>query len=269
MEQTIWIMLTGLLVGGLGSVLGIGGGVLLIPLLTNLLGIPIKTAISASIVSVIGTSPAAGAVYISRGFTHTRLAMILEIATTLGALAGGITAVLLSPNLLSGIFGLVLLFVAYSMGKRTTADSECHPTGLLDAEFVDPKCGNTVEYGIQHLPQGLGASFLAGNVSGLLGIGGGVVKVPVMTLIMGMPMRAAVATSNFMIGVTAATSAVIYYQQGLIDLRVAVPTALGVLAGAQIGSRFAGKISSTGLRHIFRWVLLFFAVQMLVKAVTG
>lgn len=269
MEQVLWIALVGLLVGGLGSILGIGGGVLLIPVLTGLLGIPIKTAIGASIVSVIGTSTAAGAVYLSRGLTHTRLAMILEIATTLGALAGGVTAMLLSPNLLSGIFFLVLLFVAYGMGKRAADDTETRPTGLLNAEYVDPNSGKNVIYGIRRLPLGLGASFVAGNVSGLLGIGGGVIKVPVMALIMGMPMRAAVATSNFTIGITAATSAVIYYQHGLIDPRVAVPTALGVLAGAQIGSRLAGKISNTQLRNIFRWVLLIFAVQMLIKAFTG
>ncbi len=284
MEQLVYIAIIGLMVGGLGSMLGIGGGVLLIPLLTGLLGLPIKTAIGASIVSVIATSSAAGAVYLSRGLTHTRLAMTMEIATTLGALVGGITAILVSPNILSGIFAAVLFYVAYTMGRGQ--DVEGDPTkaanGLnstpapvrreytsLNANYQDPKSGKKVSYSIYRLPLGLGASFLAGNISGLLGIGGGVIKVPVMTQIMGMPMRAAVATSNFMIGITAATSAVIYYQRGFVDPRVAIPTALGVLIGAQIGSRLSGKLSNRLLKQIFRWVLLFFALQMIYKAVFG
>lgn len=265
-EQLLIIAFIGFMVGGLGSMLGIGGGVLLIPLLTNVLGLPIKTAIGASIVSVIATSSAAGAVYVSRGMSHTRLAMVMEIATTLGALAGGITAVLLSPNALSGIFGAVLLYVTYSMGRNSTNEATITTTGQLDTSYVDPLSNQTVKYGVKRLPAGLGASFLAGNVSGLLGIGGGVIKVPVMNLVMGMPMRAAIATSNFMIGITAATSAVIYYQRGFVDPRVAIPTALGVLAGAQVGSRIGGKLQSNLLRQIFRVLLLFFAVLMFYKA---
>jgi uncharacterized membrane protein YfcA len=269
MEQILLISLIGLIIGSLGSMLGIGGGVLLIPVLTGLLGLPIKTAIGASIVSVIATSSAAGAVYLSRGLTHTRLAMIMEIATTLGALAGGITATLISGNLLSGIFGVVLIYVAYTMGRNKGAEEDPAPTGVLDSKYVDPQSGEEVQYGVKRFPLGLGASFLAGNISGLLGIGGGVIKVPVMTLLMGIPMRAAVATSNFMIGITAATSAVIYYQHGYIDPRVAAPTALGVLAGAQIGSRLGGKLKNQQLKKIFRWLLVVFAIQMFYKAVMG
>lgn len=266
----MWLIgLIGLLVGGLGSMLGIGGGVLLIPLLTNVLGLPIKTAIGASIVSVIATSSAAGSVYVGKGMSHTRLAMVMEIATTLGALAGGITAILLSPNLLSGIFGAVLLYVAYSMGRGQAGSAAAATTGMLDTSYVDPISNKVVRYGVKRLPYGLGASFLAGNVSGLLGIGGGVIKVPVMSLIMGMPMRAAIATSNFMIGITAATSAVIYYQRGFVDPRVAIPTALGVLLGAQIGSRLGGRLRSNTLRNVFRVVLFLFALLMFYKAVTG
>jgi uncharacterized membrane protein YfcA len=218
--------------------------VLLIPLLTGLFGVPIKVAIGASIVSVIATSTAAGAVYVGRGLSHTRLAMVLEIATTLGALTGGITAVLLSPNLLQGLFALVLVCVVFSMRRLPKEERSATPTGLLDTSYIDPANGQTVTYGVQHMPLGMGASFLAGNVSGLLGIGGGIIKVPIMSVVMGMPLRAAIATSNFMIGVTAATSAVIYYQRGFLDPGIAIPTALGVL-------------------------MLIFAVQMLYQAVTG
>lgn len=261
------VFIVALVVGVLGSMLGIGGGVLLIPLLTGLFGVPIKTAIGASIVSVIATSSAAGAVYVGRGLSHTRLAMVLEIATTLGALAGGITAVLLSPSLLAGLFALVLIYVVYSM-RRVPAEAQASPpTGVLDTSYVDSSTGAEVVYGVRNLSLGMGASFLAGNVSGLLGIGGGIIKVPIMSLVMGMPLRAAIATSNFMIGVTAATSAVIYYQRGFLDPDIAIPTALGVLVGAQIGTRVGGRVRSGTLKLIFQGLLLVFAAQMLYQAV--
>ncbi|HZD56295.1 MAG TPA: sulfite exporter TauE/SafE family protein [Anaerolineales bacterium] len=264
----LWTFIIGLLVGAPGSMLGIGGGVLLIPLLSGVMGLPIKTAIGASIISVIATSTAAGAVYVGRGLSHSRLAMVLEVATTLGAMTGGITAVLISPQALSGIFALVLLYVAIAMRPIPLGKVEATPTKLLETSYVDPLSGQPVRYGVRNLPSGLGASFLAGNISGLLGIGGGVVKVPVMNLIMGMPLRAAIATSNFMIGITAATSAVIYYQHGYIDPSVAIPTALGVLAGAQAGSRLGGRLRSNSLKQIFRGLLVVFAILMLYKAVT-
>ena len=248
--------------------LGIGGGVLIIPLLTGLFGVPIKTAIGASIISVIATSSAAGAVYVGRGLANTRLAMVLEIATTLGALAGGITAVLLSPRLLEVIFGLALFYVVYSM-RLFKEDAAVAPTGLLRASFIEPLTGQTITYGIHNLLAGLGASFMAGNISGLLGIGGGIVKVPIMSLMMGVPLRAAIATSNFMIGITAATSAVIYYQHGYIDPSIAIPTALVVLVGAQIGTRVGGRVRSHWLKQLFQGLLLVFAIQMFYRAIAG
>ncbi len=263
------IFLVGLAVGILGAMLGIGGGVLLIPLLTGLFVIPIKTAIGASIVSVIATSSAAGAVYVGRGLTHTRLSMVMEIATTLGAMAGGFTAVLISPNALSVLFGIVLLYVTYSMRRMPKEDTPITPTGLLNTSYTDPRTGQLVTYGVRNLPAGMAASFVAGNISGLLGIGGGVIKVPIMTLLMGIPLRAAIGTSNFMIGITAATSAVIYYQHGYIDPGIAIPTALGVLVGAQVGTRVGGRVRSQRLKQIFQILLLVFAVQMFIRAVMG
>ncbi len=263
------IFLIGVGAGMLGAMLGIGGGVILIPLLTGLIGLPIKTAIGASIVSVIATSSAAGAVYVGRGLTHTRLSMTLEIATTLGALAGGITAVLINPNLLAGIFGIVLVYVALSLRGIKKDSDRVEETGFLDTSYIDPLTGEPVKYGVHHFPLGMAASFVAGNISGLLGIGGGVIKVPIMSLVMGLPMRAAIATSNFMIGITAATSAIIYYQHGYIDPSIAIPTALGVLLGAQIGSRLGSRVQSHRLKQIFQILLLVFAAQMLFRALTG
>ena len=268
MLTVILIFLVATVVGLLGSMLGIGGGVLIIPLLTLLFAVPIKTAIGASIISVTATSSAAGAVYVGHGMTHTRLGMVLEIATTLGALAGGITAMLIGQRYLYGVFGLVLLYVVYTMRAAGRDEGHAQQTGLLDTSFIDPLSGEEVAYGIRRLPAGLGASFLAGNVSGLLGIGGGIIKVPIMNLIMGMPIKAAIATSNFMIGVTAATSAVIYYERGYIDPRVAVPTALGVLIGAQLGPRLGGRARSVTLKRLFMLLMLVFAIEMLWKAIT-
>jgi uncharacterized protein len=263
------ILMVGLVVGAFGAMLGVGGGVLLIPLLTGFLGVPIKIAIGTSIVSVIATSCAAGAVYVGRGLTHSRLAMVLEIATTAGALAGGITAVLISPHMLTALFGFILIYVALSMRKLPKEDKAASPTGVLDTSYVDPLTGSVVTYGVHSLQLGLGASFLAGNVSGLLGIGGGIIKVPIMSLVMGVPLRAAIATSNFMIGITAATSAVIYYRHGYIDPTIAIPTALGVLAGAQIGTRLGGRLRSQRLRVVFQLLLLIFAIQMFYQSFRG
>jgi uncharacterized protein len=259
----------GVLVGAFGSLLGVGGGILLIPLLTGLLGVPIKMAIGTSILCVIATSSAAGAVYVGRGLTHNRLAMVLEVATTAGALMGGITAILISPHLLMLFFGLILIYVAFSMRKLPKEDKSIEPTGVLDTSYLDPRTGETISYGIRNLPAGMGASFLAGNISGLLGIGGGVIKVPIMSLVMGVPLRASIATSNFMIGITAATSAIIYYSRGLINPAIAIPTALGVLAGAQIGTRLGVRLRSQKLKLVFQLLLLVFAIQMFYQAIRG
>jgi uncharacterized protein len=269
MDMGIGIFFIGLAVGGLGSMLGIGGGVLLIPLLTGVFGIPIKTAIGASIVSVIATSSAAGAVYVGRGLTHTRLSMVMEVATTLGALAGSLTAVLISPSALSFTFSAVLLYVAYSMRRLPREDAVVSPTGLLDTSYTNPRTGRLVSYGVHNLPIGMAASVFAGNISGLLGIGGGIIKVPIMTLMMGVPLRAAIGTSNFMIGIEAATSAVIYYQHGYINPSIAIPSALGVLVGAQLGTRVGGRIRTAGLKNIFQVLLIALAIEMFAKGVIG
>jgi uncharacterized membrane protein YfcA len=263
------ILAIGLVVGAFGALLGIGGGILLIPLLTAFAGVSIKTALGASVISVIATSCAAGAVYVGRGLTHTRLAMALEATTTAGALTGGVIAVLIRPSLLEIFFGLILLCVAAGMRKIPAKDRPSATTGLLDTAYADPLTGRTVAYGVRNFGKGLGASFLAGNISGLLGIGGGIIKVPVMTLVMGVPLRASIATSNFMIGITAAASAVIYYQHGYLDPRTAIPAALGVLVGAQAGSRLGGRIRSQRLKQFFQILLIVFAVRMFIAALRG
>jgi uncharacterized protein len=228
-----------------------------------------KTAIGASIVSVIATSSAAQLVYVQRGITHTRLGMVLEVATTLGAMAGALTAVLVDVRVLEILFGAILLWSAWGMRRRSADGTEEGPTGLLDTRYTDPADGRVVRYGVRRLPLGLGLSFVAGNVSGLLGVGGGAVKMPVMHILMRVPLKAAIATSNLMIGVTAATSAAIYFDKGFVDPRVAVPTALGILVGAQAGPRIGTRLPANVLRLIMVVTLLAFAAQMWWKAAMG
>ncbi len=220
----------------LGSMLGVGGGILLVPLLTLFLDVPVKSAIGTSLVCVVVTSSASQIVYVARGFTNSRLGMTLEVATTLGALAGGITAILVSGRAIYGVFAAVLLYVLITHGAQAAAAAaRSTPRSALAGSFTDPDTGEEVAYGVGHLPGGLALSFVAGNVSGLLGVGGGAIKVPVMNLLMGVPLRAAIATSNLMIGVTAATGALIFFGRGLVEPRYAVPS----------GARHPGRARSS------------------------
>ena len=266
----LWIMvLLGMIVGVFGAMMGVGGGILLIPILTGIFDIPIKTSVAASIICVVATSCGASVSYLQKELTHIRLAMTLETATVAGALAGGITAVWMDARWLTIIFGCVLIYAFYSMQKFKGSDGDSRPTGLLDAEYIDPVTKETVAYGVRNLWAGLGLSFIAGNISGLLGVGGGIVKTPVMNLMMGVPLRAAIATSNFMIGITAATGALVYFAHGLIDPALAAPITLGVLAGSRMGARLGSRIKSRRLKQMFQALLLVFAVQMFIQAFRG
>jgi uncharacterized protein len=266
------ILAIGLFSGLFGAMIGSGGGVFLIPLLTMLLGIPIKTAIGASIVAVIATSTASAIAYVGDELANIRLGMTLELATTIGAVLGGITAALLSKNVLSGLFAAAMIPTIVSLWRkqdevyppaRTQADQ---PSGPLDATFYDPNLRQDISYRVKRLPLGMAISFVAGNLSGLLGIGGGAIKVPAMTLGMGIPIKAAAATSNFMIGVTAVASAYIYYSRGDVNPLIAVPTAIGVTVGALAGSRIGPKLRSKQLARIFSGVMALLALQMGLSA---
>lgn len=256
----------GVAAGILGSLLGLGGGVLVVPGLTLLFGLPIKTAIATSVVAVVTNSLAASVVYVRRGFTHIKLAMILEITTTLGAAAGGLIAVWVSGRWLYGLFAMVALYIVYAMRRPPAAETADDPDGVLPAVFTDPATGGEVRYGVHRVGVGMAVSTVAGVLSSLLGIGGGVVKVPIMCQIMGVPIKAAAATSTFMIGITTATAAMIYYGSGLVAPALVIPVALGAVVGAQAGSRLAAKIQSKALRALFQVFLLFIAAQMAWRA---
>ncbi|KLU64521.1 hypothetical protein DEAC_c34670 [Desulfosporosinus acididurans] len=262
-----------LFAGFLGSLLGLGGGIIIIPALTLALGVRIHEAIGASIVSVIATSSGAAIAYVRDKITNIRIGMFLETATTLGAITGAFIAGLISTRLLSIIFGLLLLYSAFTMFKKRYSDLptnvKTHPLAErlhLNSEYYDNALHQNVKYQVTGIYPGYAVMYGAGVISGLLGIGSGVFKVLGMDVFMKLPMKVSTATSNFMIGVTAAASAGVYFSRGDIDPLVAGPVALGVLLGARIGTKVMERLKSKTLRFIFIPVLIYIALEMLWKA---
>jgi uncharacterized membrane protein YfcA len=249
----LFMVIGGMMAGLFGSLLGLGGGVLIIPLLTLVFGVPMKEAIGTSLICVIATSCGAASLYVKKHFADIRLGMTLELATTMGAIVGGLVAGIITPEILTILFSSLLFYIALSMiRKRVEEDSGGNSPAQRD-------------YQITNLPLGMGASFFAGNISGLLGVGGGVIKVPAMYLLMKVPLKTAVATSNFMIGVTATAGAFLYYARGEVNLLVSGATMIGVFLGALIGSRSIHLIKTEYLRKAFILVLLYLSVEMLFK----
>lgn len=268
------ILIFSLIAGFLGSLLGLGGGIIIVPTLTLLMGIDIKYAIGASIVSVIATSSGSAIAYLKDKITNVRVGMFLEIATTLGALSGAFLAGLVNTKFLYIIFGLLLLYSALNMIKKRKEElpSQFAPHPLanklkLNGAYYDKALSTEVTYNVTGIYGGFGMMYAAGVVSGLLGIGSGIFKVMAMDTFMKLPMKVSTATSNFMIGVTAAASAGIYLQRGNIDPKIAAPVALGVLLGATLGTKVMQKLKSKTLRLIFIPVLLYVSIQMIVKGV--
>lgn len=259
------LVLGGAVAGTIGAMLGLGGGVFLVPFLALVFGLPMHQAIATSILAVIATSSAGAAMNIERRVVNMRLGMVLEIATVAGAILGGLTANILSGHTLSQIFAGLLLFVSSMMIWRTKqAQETMKPVegGVFHASYKDEATGTVVSYSARRLPVTLGISLVAGNISGLLGVGGGIFKVPAMHMISGIPMKAATATSNFMIGVTAAASAFIYFAHGHLNPLVVSPAVLGVLGGSFLGVKINRRIKGTFLTWIFAVVLLLISLRM-------
>lgn len=261
--------------GLLGSLLGIGGGIIIIPALTLLFGIDIRYAIGASIVAVVATSSGAAAAYLRERMTNVRVAMVLELATTSGAITGAFVAGLIKTRWLYLIFGVIMAYTSLMMFRRRQEEVVISQgTRLasylrLQSSYYDEATGKEVSYHVVHARAGLALMYLAGIVSGLLGIGSGALKVPAMDLVMRLPLKVSTATSNFMIGVTATASAGVYFMRGDIDPFVAAPVALGVLIGATAGSRLLGVVKSSTIRGIFVVLLMWISIQMLLKGVRG
>ena len=256
--------------GVLGSLLGLGGGIIVVPALTLLLRIDIRYAIGASIVSVIATSSGAAAAYVRERMTNLRVAMVLEIATTTGAITGAYLAGRVAGRWLYLIFGLIMGYSAVAMLRKRHQIAHVAPDKWADRlalhdSYFDKAVGQEVSYRVTRTPLGFFLMYIAGIVSGLLGIGSGALKVPAMDLAMGLPIKVSTATSNFMIGVTAAASAGVYFSRGDIDPFVAAPVACGVLLGATAGSHLLGKLKSQVIRIVFVLVLLWVSAEMILK----
>jgi uncharacterized membrane protein YfcA len=271
----IFVFLVALSAGLIGALAGIGGGILVVPALTLLFGVDIRLAIGASIVSVIATSSGAAAAYVRDRITNLRVGMVMEVATTTGAVCGAFLAGVAPVALLYAVFGLALLASAAPLLVKL---GEELPHGVkndawadrlaLAGSYPDQKLGREVSYEVTRVPVGFGIMYVAGLLSGLLGIGSGVFKVLAMDTAMRLPMKVSTTTSNFMIGVTAAASAGIYFQRGDIDPLIAAPVALGVLAGATIGARMLVQLSNVTLRKLFVPVLAVIALDMLYRGIT-
>lgn len=262
--------------GLLGSLLGLGGGMIVIPALTLLLGIDIRLAIGASIISVIATSSGAAAAYVRDGLANLRVAMFLELGTAAGAITGAWVAGVLHPRWLFVLFGAIVGGSAMAMLRSRPLRTPHHHDATrlsrwlrLRGSYFDDARAQHVTYEPTQPAIGLALMYAAGIVSGLLGIGSGALKVPAMDLAMELPIKVSTATSNFMIGVTAAASASLYFARGQIDPFIAAPVAIGVLAGAFIGSRLLSRVSSRALRVTFVVVLFAVSIQMLVRGVRG
>lgn len=274
LEFTVIVAMGSFVAGLLGALTGLGGGVVLVPLLTIFFGVDMRYAIGASLVSVIATSSGAAAAYVKEGFSNIRIGMFLEIATTVGALCGAFLATVVPTRVLAMIFGAVLLYSAYLSRKpRPRAQRNLPPDSLatklkMNGEFPSEE-GGMRHYNVHNVPTGFSLMFGAGALSGLLGIGSGAVKVLAMDQAMKIPFKVSTTTSNFMIGVTAAASAGIYLGRGYVDPALAMPVMLGVLAGSLLGVRILMKAETRVLRLVFAIVIAFLGIQMLYKGIAG
>ncbi|CAJ2236275.1 sulfite exporter TauE/SafE family protein [Fructilactobacillus sanfranciscensis] len=275
MLNSIMIMLiVGIVVGVLGSILGIGGGMIITPVLTLGFGLDIKYAIGASIIAVIATSSGATIAYLKDNVLNLRVAMFLEIATSIGAIMGALLTGVIRPVFLYLLFGLLLFFSGANMvrklwGKQvpTNADSDDSIAKKLklNGSYYDKNLHKQVDYKVTNVPSGITIMFGAGIASGLLGIGSGAFKVIAMDTFMKMPLKPSSSTSNLMMGVTAAASATIYFFNGSILPQIAVPMALGIIVGAAVGSRVMQIMPVRMLRMIFIPILLYLGLQMILK----
>ena len=263
---------TSVMAGGAGAILGLGGGILLIPVLTLVFGVDLHYAMGASIVSVIATSSGAAAAYLRSSLSNIRVGLFLVVATVSGALLGAALAGVVPVRLLQLLLGLALSYSTFTMLRLLRVElplpTEADPLALrfgLEGSYYDPRLDRDVKYRAARVRLGFGAMFCAGVLSGLLGIGSGAFKVLAMDHFMRLPMKVSTATSNFMIGITSAASAGIYFARGDIHPLLAAPVAVGVLTGAVLGTRLMGRMRNTTIRKAFLPVLGWLAISMILR----
>jgi uncharacterized membrane protein YfcA len=273
LELTAIITIASILAGLLGALTGLGGGTVIVSLLTLGLSIDIRYAIGAALVSTIATSSGAAIAYVREGYSNIRVGMFLEVATTFGAVTGALIAAKVPTRVIAIIFGVVLLASTYLSNRphhSQTVDLPIDPLAArlkLDGSYPTPQ--GEQSYHVQHVPGGFAVMLVAGALSGLLGIGSGALKVLAMDQVMQLPFKVSTTTSNFMIGVTAAASAGIYFSRGYIDPGLCMPVLLGVLVGAWFGAKVLVRAKVTALRIIFGFVLLALGIQMIYNGITG
>ena len=267
---SVIIFLGASVAGFLGSLTGLGGGVVIVPLLAIGLGVDIRYAIGASLVSVIATSSGAAIAYVREGYSNIHAGMLLEVATTLGATLGAFLTLHMPTKIIATVFGGVLLFtlIPFRMTNGATREPDPLATKLrLDSDY--PTAAGMKSYHVRHVPLGFSLMALAGALSGLLGIGSGALKVLAMDRAMGFPFKVSTTTSNFMIGVTAAASAGIFLRKGYIDPGLAMPTMLGVLLGSLLGARVLARTATPILRRVFDFVIFVLGIEMIYNGLTG
>ena len=256
----------------MGSLLGLGGGIIIIPALTLVLGFSMQEVIGVSLIGVIASSTGSASRYVQQGFVNVKLGMLLETSTTVGSIIGALIAIYTDQKILAVVFAVMMLYSAIYMlrrPERTISPGSAELDGQmldLSCTYTDARSGKEVCYGVKGIKTGMGAGLLAGATSGMLGVGGGVIKVPVMNTCMCVPMKAATATSNFMIGVTALAGAVVYYSYGLISPVLAATVAVGVIIGAFIGTHLTFSSEGHSIRTMFSIALILIAALMVLKA---
>lgn len=263
------LLVAGMGAGVVGALLGLGGGVFLVPFLVLVLQVPMRQAVAISLVTVIATSSVVTSIRMGRSLVNFRLGMLLEVATTAGGLTGGLVAVMLSAGLLQRMFGVMTIVSALAMlgrlEKRNVITSAGAETGRLGGRYHEAESGCVVAYRVKRVPAAMVVSFAAGSLSSLLGVGGGILKVPALNAWCGVPLRAAAATSAFMIGVTATSGVVIYYGRGDIVPWMAAATVLGVLAGSRAGFALGERAKAKWLKVLLAAILAAVGILMLVR----
>lgn len=271
---TLEIFLVAITAGIVGSILGLGGGIIIVPALTLLFGVPMRSAVAASTVSIIATSTGAAVAYLHDRLSNVRVAMWLEMGTATGALTGALVAGYLNQRLLFMLFGLLLAYSGYNMikARKEELPEEVLPDRVskrlgLAGSYHDQSLDTHVTYQVTRSIPGLVIMFFSGVAAGTLGIGAGIFKVPAMEQVMRMPFKASTATSNFMIGVTAASGAVVYFFRGDVKPLIAGPVVLGVLLGAMVGARLMVRMNATTIRKLFIPLVIYTAIMMVYKGV--
>ena len=270
--EVLSIFLMSILAGLIGAVFGLGGGILIIPFLTLVEGVPVPYAVGASIVSVVATSSASAATYVQDRLTNLRLGMFLEVGTVLGAITGAFVAAFLAPGILLILFGILLIYASVIMiaGRKVDFPSGIVPDKVaqklrLGGEYFDPSTGATSRYEVTNTLRTLSISGISGIISGLLGVGGGIIGVPTMNLLSKVPVKVASATSNFMIGVTAAASSSVYFVRGDVQPLLVAPMVIGVVVGAAFGTRLLRRTPPLRVKLLFAILLVTVSVAMILK----